>query len=287
MHLISTDYSLRERRHSIHSIQDGRWPTIEEHDSEGEEVEEEIPVHSDQETGKNIAIKLFHQNQNAEEKHNKKEEEEFKSDETFQPNPKSRTLSNLINQFEDNISKSSVSLNQTQSFLSPTKPRTICHAEVHSAPKEDKEVFCSLSVANRIKMLDNLNSNNNNCNNNINKTEPTTVSGSVAARVREFEQNNDLDIYDKTNHQQSPKLDLSAIKFFRRPSIPESYEDIQYLRALVNSQSNTLSCSTQRLDRIELNFEKVSHYTLDIALHLIILQQNSTDIMPLFSCLHF
>ena len=58
-HLISTDYSLRERRHSIHSIQDGRWPTIEEHDSEVEEVEEEIPVHSDHETGKNITIKLF------------------------------------------------------------------------------------------------------------------------------------------------------------------------------------------------------------------------------------
>ena len=162
---------------------------------------------------------------------------------------KSRTLSNLINQFEDNISNSGVSLCQNLSSLSRTKPRTVCHAEVHSAPREEGEVFCSLSVANRIKMLDHLNSN-------INKTGPPTVSGgSVAARVREIEHNNDI---NETNTQKS--MDLSAIKFFRRPSVPESYEDIQYLRALVNSQSNMLSCSTQRLDRIELNFEKVSHY---------------------------
>ena len=77
-----------------------------------EEVEEEIPVHSDHETGKNITIKLFQKNENVEEKHNKKEEEELKSDETHYPIPKSRTLSNLINQFEDNISNSSVSPNQ-------------------------------------------------------------------------------------------------------------------------------------------------------------------------------
>ena len=140
------------------------------------------------------------------------------------------------------------------SFLSQTKPRTICQAQVHSAPEEEEEVFCSLSVANRIKMLDHLNNNNNS---NINKTGPTTVSGSVAARVREIEHNNDLAVDIKeTNPQKS--MDLSAIKFFRRPPVPESYEDIQYLRALVNSQSNMLSCSTQRLDRIELNFEKVS-----------------------------
>ena len=253
IHLISIDYSVGERRHSIHSNQDGRWPIIEEHDSEGEEVEEEIPVHSDQETGKNIAIKLFQQNTNVEKKTNKKEEEELKIDETCHLKLKSRTLSNLINQFEDNISNSSVSLCQNLSSLSPNKPRTVCHAEVHSAPREEGEVFCSLSVANRIKMLDHLNSNNNNSN--INKTGPPTVSGgSVAARVREIEHNND-DI-NETNPQKS--MDLSAIKFFRRPSVPESYEDIQYLRALVNSQSNMLSCSTQRLDRIELNFEKVS-----------------------------
>lgn len=255
----------------------GRWPTIEEHESEAEEVEEEIPVFSNQETGKNMAIKLFKQNINVKEKPNKKEEVDSKielsndGNESQYLNPK-RTLSKLINHFEDNIISSSVSTNH--SFLSPNKPsvklskdppKTICQAQVHSAPKEESEVFCSLSVANRIKMLDKLNTNNKNIVHNLdtsssrqNRAEPIRVSGSVGARVLEIEHKNDQVMnINGTDHKKSPKLDLSAIKYFRRPSVPESYEDIQYLRALVNSQSNMLSCSTQRLDRIELNFEKV------------------------------
>ena len=230
---------------------------------------------SNQDTGKNMAIKLFKQNINVEDKPNKKEEVDSKiklsndGDESQNQNSK-RTLSKLINQFEDNISNSSVSINQ--SFLnkpsvkmSQVPPQTICHAQVHSAPKEESEVFCSLSVANRIKMLDNLNTYNKNIIHNLDtlssrqkRAESIKVSRSVGARVLEIEHKNDqVKNINETSHQKSPKLDLSAIKHFRRPSVPESYEDIQYLRALVNSQSNMLSCSTQRLDRIELNFEKV------------------------------
>ena len=252
-------------------IQDGRWPTIEEHDPEAEEVEEEIPVSTDQETGENVAIKMFQQIKSVDQKHNEKEE--LIHDESESHLHPKKTLSKLINQFEDNISNSNVSPNL--SYSSPVQPsinisqdraKTICHAQIHSAPKEETEVFCSLSVANRIKMLDKLNTSNNNIrdpdtlSSGQKRTEPSRASGSVAARILEIESMNDTGVnIHETNKQQSPKLDLSAIKYFRRPSVPESYEDIQYLRALVNSQSNTLSCSTQRLDRIELNFEKVSH----------------------------
>ena len=284
---------MRERRHSIHSIQDGKWPTIEEHDPEAEEVEEEIPVATDQENGKNVAIKLFQQFKSVDEKHNKKEE--LIHDESESHLHPKKTLSKLINQFEDNISNSNVSPNLSYSSpvkpsvdISQDRPKTICQAQVHSAPKEEKEteVFCSLSVANRIKMLDNLNTSNNKIHeihdtlsSRQNRTESSRVTGSVAARILEIESMNDAGVnINETNNQQSPKLDLSAIKYFRRPSVPESYEDIQYLRALVNSQSNTLSCSTQRLDRIELNFEKVYHYALEK-------KKNASYF--LFSCLHF
>ena len=234
-------------------------------------MEEEIPVSTDQETGENVAIKMFQQIKSVDEKHNTKEELiHDKSESHLHPK---KTLSKLINQFEDNISNSNVSPNL--SYPSPVQPsinisqdraKTICHAQVHPKPKEETEVFCSLSVANRIKMLDKLNTSNNNIrdpdtlSSGQKRTEPSRASGSVAARILEIESMNDTGVnIHETNKQQSPKLDLSAIKYFRRPSVPESYEDIQYLRALVNSQSNTLSCSTQRLDRIELNFEKVSH----------------------------
>ena len=207
-------------------------------------------------------------------------------------------LANLISQFEENISSSSVSQHQNFSSLAsspkvldtPTiQPSTtvtyshnsanVCHAQIHSEPKlEEGEVFCSLSVANRIKMLDSLNecSNNHDKRNSVNFTEQTpgcdkTIgngkvangNGKVAAIVREIEHQNELvdngGLSNATNSH-SPRLDLSAIKYFRRPSVPETFEDIQYLRALVNSQSNVLSCSTERLDRIELNFEKVHKY---------------------------
>ena len=239
-------------------------------------MEEEIPVSTDQETGKKVAIELFQKIKSVDEKHSKKErvdreELNYDENEAQHLSPK-RPLSKLISQFEDNISSSSLSPNL--SYSSPVKPsvntiqdrpKTICHAQVHSAPKEETEIFCSLSVANRIKMLDNLNTSNNNIHDldtfssRQDRTEPSRVPGSVAARILEIESMNDTGVNINKTKQQSPKLDLSAIKYFRRPSVPESYEDIQYLRALVNSQSNTLSCSTQRLDRIELNFEKVSH----------------------------
>ena len=176
----------------------GRWPTIEEHESEAEEVEAEVPVFSNQETGKNMAIKFFKQNINVKENTNKKEEVDSKIElnnvrnESQYRNSK-RTLSKLINLFEDNIISSSVLMNQ--SFLSPNKPsikmsqdppQTICHAQVHSAPKQESEVFCSLSVANRIKMLDNLNNNNKNIIHKLdtssskeNRREPLRVTGSV------------------------------------------------------------------------------------------------------------
>ena len=135
-------------------------------------------------------------------------------------------------------------------------------------------------------MLDNLNTSNNNIHDlntlssRNNNAESPRVSGSVAARILEIESMNDTGVnINETNKQLSPKLDLSAIKYFRRPSVPESYEDIQYLRALVNSQSNTLSCSTQRLDRIELNFEKVSYFAFEM--------KKSASKTSIFSCLHF
>ena len=143
---IYTDYALRERRHSLHLIQDGRWPTIEEHDQEAEEVEEEIPVSTDQETGKKVAIELFQKIKSVDEKHSKKErvdreELNYDENEAQHLSPK-RPLSKLISQFEDNISSSSLSPNL--SYSSPVKPsvntiqdrpKTICHAQAHSAPK--------------------------------------------------------------------------------------------------------------------------------------------------------
>ena len=260
-------------------------------------MEEEIPVSTDQETGKKVAIELFQKIKSVDEKHSKKErvdreELNYDENEAQHLSPK-RPLSKLISQFEDNISSSSLSPNL--SYSSPVKPsvntiqdrpKTICHAQVHSAPKEETEIFCSLSVANRIKMLDNLNTSNNNIHDlntlssRNNNAESPRVSGSVAARILEIESMNYTGVnINETNKQLSPKLDLSAIKYFRRPSVPESYEDIQYLRALVNSQSNTLSCSTQRLDRIELNFEKVSYFAFEM--------KKSASKTSIFSCLHF
>ena len=198
------------------------------------------------ETAKNIANKLLMEN-NA----NVEVGEEDRLAHT-EKHPSKGKLSNLISQFEDNISSSSVSQHQNFSSLAlspkvldtPTiQPSTtvtyshnsanVCHAQIHSEPKlEEGEVFCSLSVANRIKMLDSLNERSNSIpdkRNSVNFTEQTpgcdkTIgNGKVAAIVREIEHQNELvdnGAISNAANIHSPKLDLSAIKYFRRPSVP-------------------------------------------------------------------
>ena len=249
MTLVKAWHLSRSRKYNIQQVQRKLQSIEENHDDDEENIEIEIPHGSHPGVVETISAAITQTLNPSNMK---------LSSDNLPRKINGKTCGKLVHDFEDRIN---------QQFLENQKQFHKSSESLTKIPNPSTQVFRHLSddikpssVASKIKILEPTF--------NGHHAEDETFDNkrmSVVERVKSLEdkfgskprEEHDVEKIDKKTVEVVVK-DLKS--HFTRQSSNRTKADIQQLSALMKTQSNIISSSNDRLDRIELNFEKVIKY---------------------------